>query len=170
MLKCSECETDINIKNKIYRCFDGTVCSYICQNNRYLKIKSKDKTGNNYNLWENSTYYLIDPKKTIKQMLKSPSFVPIYINNRSELKKTISNYILDNYNLDNFNDIKDYKIKDNSYNYYEKNYDLNNYVEQNLFLENMGNLSIFDRNLLDLSYNLLYVGANKLYNIINRII
>jgi hypothetical protein len=43
MLKCCECDRDIDIENKIYRCFDGTVCSNKCQVDRCLKIQSKDK-------------------------------------------------------------------------------------------------------------------------------
>ena len=43
MLKCCECDRDIYIENKIYRCFDGTVCTNICQINSYIKIQSKDK-------------------------------------------------------------------------------------------------------------------------------
>ena len=154
MLKCSECQRDIDIENKIYRCFDGTVCSNKCQIDRCLKIQTKDKKMINYNLWDNTTTYLIDPNETTKQIQNSPSFVPIYVKSRSDLKKTISNY-----NLYNFYE------KENSQDYYK-----NNVVEKNILLENLVNLSIFDISLVDCSYNLLYSGANKLYNIINKIL
>jgi hypothetical protein len=141
MLKCCQCDRDIDIENKFYRCFDGTVCSNKCQIDRCQKIQSKDKKMYNFSSWENTTAYLIDPNETTKEIQNSPSFVPIYVKSRSDLKKTISKY-----NLDNFNE------KENS-------------VEQNIFLEILGNLSIFDN-----SYNLLYSGASKLYNIINNMI
>ena len=159
MLKCCECDRDIDIENKIYRCFDGTVCSNKCQIDRCLKIQSKDKKMSNFSSWENTTAYLIDPNETIKEIQNSPSFVPIYVKSRSDLKKTISKY-----NLDNFNE------KENSYDYYRNNIDINNSVEQNIFLKNLGNLSIFDNSYVDCSYNLLYNGVSKLYNIINNMI
>ena len=159
MLKCCECDRDIDIENKIYRCFDGTVCSNKCQIDRCLKIQTNDKKMSNFSSWENTTAYLIDPNKTTKEIQNSPSFVPIYVKSRSDLKKTISKY-----NLDNFNE------KENSYDYYRNNIDINNSVEQNIFLENLGNLSIFDNSYVDCSYNLLYSGASKLYNIINNMI
>ncbi len=152
MLKCCECDRDIYIENKIYRCFDGTVCSNICQINRYLKIQSKDKKMINFSSWENTTAYLIDPNETIKEIQNSPSFVPIYVKSRSDLKKTISKY-----NLNNFNN--DYHTKYDNKNYNRENLDLNNNIKQNIFLENLGRLSIFDN-----SYNLLYNGVSKLYN------
>ena len=159
MLKCSECDRDIDIENKIYRCFDGTVCSNKCQTDRCLKIQTKDKKLNNFTCWDNTTAYLIDPNETTKEIQISPSFVPIYVKTRSDLKKTISKY-----NLDNFNE------KENSYDYYRNNIDINNAVEQNTFLENLGTLSIFDNSYVDCSYNVLYSGASKLYNIINNMI
>ena len=159
MLKCCECDRDIDIENKIYRCFDGTVCSNKCQIDRCLKIQTNDKKMSNFSSWENTTAYLIDPNKTTKEIQNSPSFVPIYVKSRSDLKKTISKY-----NLDNFNE------KENSYDYYRNNIDINNSVEQNIFLEKLGNLSIFDNSYVDCSYNLLYSGASKLYNIINNMI
>ena len=124
MLKCCECDRDIDIENKIYRCFDGTVCSNKCQIDRCLKIQTNDKKMSNFSSWENTTAYLIDPNKTTKEIQNSPSFVPIYVKSRSDLKKTISKY-----NLDNFNE------KENSYDYYRNNIDINNSVEQNIFLE-----------------------------------
>ena len=151
MLKCCECDRDIDIENKIYRCFDGTVCSNKCQIDRCLKIQSKDKKMSNFSSWENTTAYLIDPNETTKEIQKSPSFVPIYVKSRSDLKKTISKY-----NLDNFN---------NNKNYSRENLDLNNTMEQNL-----GSLSIFDNSYVDCSYNFLYNSVSKLYNIMNRII
>tara|TARA_Y100000389_G_scaffold91522_1_gene88108 strand:+ start:187 stop:651 length:465 start_codon:yes stop_codon:yes gene_type:complete len=154
MLKCCECDRDIDIENKIYRCFDGTVCSNKCQIDRCQKIQSKDKKISNFSSWENTTSYLIDPNETTKEIQNSPSFVPIYVKSRSDLKKTISKYNLDNYNE-----------KDISYDYYRNNIDLNNAMEQNILLENLGSLSIFDN-----SYNLLYNGVSKLYNIINNMI
>ena len=159
MLKCCQCDRDIDIENKIYRCFDGTVCSNKCQIDRCQKIQSKDKKMYNFSSWENTTAYLIDPNETTKEIQNSPSFVPIYVKSRSDLKKTISKY-----NLDNFNE------KENSYDYYKNNIDINNSVDQNIFLENLGNLSIFDNSYVDCSYNLLYSGASKLYNIINNMI
>jgi len=159
MLKCCQCDRDIDIENKIYRCFDGTVCSNKCQIDRCQKIQSKDKKMYNFCSWENTTAYLIDPNETTKEIQNSPSFVPIYVKSRSDLKKTISKY-----NLDNFNK------KENSYDYYRNNIDINNSVEQNIFLKNLGNLSIFDNSYVDCSYNLLYSGASKLYNIINNMI
>ena len=107
----------------------------------------------NFSSWENTTSYLIDPNETTKEIQNSPSFVPIYVKSRSDLKKTISKYKLDNLNE-----------KDNYYDY------SNNIMEQNIFLENLGNLSIFDNSYIDCSYNLLYNGASKLYNIINNMI
>ena len=152
MLKCCECDRDIDIENKIYRCFDGTVCSNKCQIDRCLKIQTKDKKLNNFSSWENTTTYLIDPNETTKEIQNSPSFVPIYVKSRSDLKKTISKY-----NLNNFNE------KASSYDY--------RYIlEQNMLLNNLGSLSIFDNSYLDCSYNLLYNGASKLYNIINKMI
>ena len=68
MLKCSECERDIDIENKIYRCFDGTVCSNKCQKDRSLKILLNDKKMNNFSCWENKTTYLIHPNETTKQI------------------------------------------------------------------------------------------------------
>ena len=62
MLKCCECGSDIYIKNKIYRCFDGTVCTNKCQMDRCIKILSKDRKMYNYNCWGNTTAYLIEPK------------------------------------------------------------------------------------------------------------
>ena len=159
MLKCCECDNDIDIESKIYRCFDGTVCSNKCQIDRCQKIESKDKKMSEFTSWENTTAYLIDPTETTKEIQNIPSFVPIYVKSRSDLKKTISKY-----NLDYFNE------KENSYDYYRNNIDINNSVEQNIFLENLGNLSIFDNSYVDCSYNLLYSGASKLYNIMNRII
>ena len=159
MLKCCECDNDIDIESKIYRCFDGTVCSNKCQIDRCQKIESKDKKMSEFTSWENTTAYLIDPTETTKEIQNIPSFVPIYVKSRSDLKKTISKY-----NLDNFNE------KENSYDYYRNNIDINNSVEQNIFLENLGNLSIFDNSYVDCSYNLLYSGASKLYNIINNMI
>ena len=159
MLKCCECDRDIDIENKIYRCFDGTVCSNKCQIDRCLKIQTKDKKLNNFSCWENTTAYLIDPNETSKEIQNCPSFVPIYVKSRSDLKKTISKY-----NLDNFNE------KENYNEYYKNNIDLNNMVEENILLENLGNFSIFDNSYLDCSYNVLYSGANKLYNIINNMI
>ena len=160
MLKCCECDRDIDIENKIYRCFDGTVCSNKCQIDRCQKIQSKDKKMSNFSSWENTTSYLIDPNETTKEIQNSPSFVPIYVNSRSDLKKTISKY-----NLDNFNN-----EKESFCNYSRENLDLNNSIEQNIFLENLGSLSIFDNSYVDCSYNLLYNGVSKLYNIMNRII
>jgi len=160
MLKCCECDRDIDIENKIYRCFDGTVCSNKCQIDRCLKIESKDKKMSNFSSWENTTAYLIDPNETTKEIQNSHSFVPIYVKSRSDLKKTISKY-----NLHNFNN-----EKDDVYNYSRVNIDFNNSLEQNMFLENLGSLSIFDNSYLDCSYNLLYNGVSKLYNIMNRII
>ena len=116
-----------------------------------------------FSSWENTTAYLIDPNETIKEIQNSPSFVPIYVKSRSDLKKTISKY-----NLDNFNN--DYHKKYDSKNYNRENLDLNNTIEQNIFLENLGSLSIFDNSYVDCSYNLLYNGVSKLYNIMNRII
>ena len=159
MLKCCECDNDIDIESKIYRCFDGTVCSNKCQIDRCQKIESKDKKMSEFTSWENTTAYLIDPTETTKEIQNIPSFVPIYVKSRSDLKKTISKY-----NLDYFNE------KENSYDYYRNNIDINNSVEQNIFLENLGNLSIFDNSYVDCSYNLLYSGASKLYNIINNMI
>jgi len=46
MLKCCECDRDIDIENKIYRCFDGTVCSNKCQIDRCVKIQSKKQLIN----------------------------------------------------------------------------------------------------------------------------
>ena len=163
MLKCCECDRDIDIENKIYRCFDGTVCSNKCQVDRCLKIQSKDKIMSNFSCWENTTAYLIDPIETTKEIQNSPSFVPIYVKSRSDLKKTISKYNL--YNLNNNND-----RKYNNKNYSRENLDLNNTMDQNIFLENLGSLSIFDNSFVDCSYNLLYNGVSKLYNIMNRII
>ena len=160
MLKCCECDRDIDIENKIYRCFDGTVCSNKCQIDRCQKIQSKDKKMSNFSSWENTTAYLIDPNETTKEIQNSPSFVPIYVNSRTDLKKTISKY-----NLDNFNNEKEC-----FYNYSRENLDFNNTIEQNIFLENLGSLSIFDNSYVDCSYNLLYNGVSKLYNIMNRII
>ena len=152
MLKCSECGRDIDIENKIYRCFDGTVCSKNCQIDRCLKIEKKDKKLINHTSWGNTTSYLIDPNKTTtKEIYKTPSFVPIYVKSRSDLKKTISKYDLNN------------TEKKNSYDY------SNNIVEQNILLNNLGNLSIFDNSYVDCSYNLLYNGANKLYNGANKL-
>ena len=94
MLKCCECEHDIDIENKIYRCFDGTVCSNKCQIDRFQKIISKDKKISNFSSWENTTSYLIDPNETTKEIHKTPSFVPIYVKSSSDLKKTISKYNL----------------------------------------------------------------------------
>ena len=158
MLKCSECERDIDIENKIYRCFDGTVCSNKCQKDRSLKILLNDKKMNNFSCWENKTTYLIDPNETTKQIQKTPSFVPIYVKSRSDLKKTVSKY-----NLHNFNE------KEKIYEY-EKNIDLNNVLDENIFLKKLGNISIFDSSYIDCSYTLLYSGARKLYNIINNMI
>ena len=138
MLKCSECDRDIDIENRIYRCFDGTVCSNKCQIDRCLKIQTNDKKMSNFSSWENTTAYLINPNETTKEIQNSPSFVPIYVKSRSDLKKTISKY-----NLDNFNE------KESSYDYYRNNIDINNSVEQNIFLENLGNLSIFDNSYVD---------------------
>ena len=152
MLKCCECDRDIDFENKIYRCFDGTVCSNKCQIDRCLKIQTKDKKLNNFSSWENTTAYLIDPNETIKEIQNSPSFVPIYVKSRSDLKKTISKY-----NLNNFNE------KATSYDYRD-------ILEQNILLNNLGSLSIFDNSYVDCSYNLLYNGASKLYNIINNMI
>ena len=162
MLKCCECDRDIDIENKIYRCFDGTVCSNKCQIDRCLKIQSEDKKMSNFSSWKNTTSYLIDPNETTKEIQNSPSFVPIYVKSRSDLKKTISKY-----NLDNFTN---YNEKGNIYNYSRENIDLNNAIEQSIFLENLGSLSIFDNSYIDSSYNLLYNGVNKLYNIMNKII
>ena len=162
MLKCSECVRDIDIKNKIYRCFDGTVCSNKCQIDRCLKIQTKDKKLNNFSSWENTTTYLIDPNETTKEIQNSPSFVPIYVKSRSDLKKTISKY-----NLDNFNN--NHRKYDNK-NYSRVSIDLNNSMEQNILLKNLDNLSIFNNCYVDFSYNLLYNEVSKLYNIINRII
>jgi len=152
MLKCCECDRDIDIENKIYRCFDGTVCSNNCQIDRCQKIQSKDKKMSNFSSWENTTSYLIDPNETTKEIQNSPSFVPIYVKSRSDLKKTISKY-----NLNNFNE------KASSYDYRD-------ILEQNILLNNLGSLSIFDNSYVDCSYNLLYNGASKLYNIINNMI
>ena len=163
MLKCCECDRDIDIENKIYRCFDGTVCSNKCQVNRCLKIQSKDKKMSNFSYWGNTTSYLIDPNETTKEIQNSPSFVPIYVKSRSDLKKTSSKYNL--YNLNNNND-----RKYNNKNYSRENLDLNNTMDQNIFLENLGSLSIFDNSFVDCSYNLLYNRVSKLYNIMNRII
>ena len=58
MLKCCQCDRDIDIENKIYRCFDGTVCSNKCQIDRCQKIQSKDKKMYNFCSWENTTAYL----------------------------------------------------------------------------------------------------------------
>ena len=152
MLKCCECGRDIDIENKIYRCFDGTVCSNKCQIDRCLKIQFKDKKMSNFSSWENTTAYLIDPNESIKEIQNSPSFVPIYVKSRSDLKKTISKY-----NLNNFNE------KATSYDYRD-------ILEQNILLNNLGSFSIFDNSYVDCSYNLLYNGASKLYNIINNMI
>ena len=160
MLKCCECDNDIDIESKIYRCFDGTVCSKKCQIDRCQKIESKDKKMSEFTSWENTTAYLIDPTETTKEIQNIPSFVPIYVKSRSDLKKTISKY-----NLHNFNN-----EKDDVYNYSRVNIDFNNSLEQNMFLENLGSLSIFDNIYVDCSYNLLYNGVSKLYNIMNRII
>ena len=165
MLKCCECDRDIDIENKIYRCFDGTVCSNKCQVDRCLKIQSKDKKMSNFSSWENTTTYLIDPIETTKEIQNSPSFVPIYVKSRSDLKKTISKYNL--YNLYNLNN-NDRKY--NNKNYSREKLDLNNTMYQNIFLEKLGSLSIFDNSFVDCSYNLLYNGVSKLYNIMNRII
>jgi len=162
MLKCCECDRDIDIENKIYRCFDGTVCSNNCQIDRSLKIESKDKKMSNFSSWENTSSYLIDPNKTSKEIQKSPSFVPIYVKSRSDLKKTISKY-----NLDHFTNCNE---KGNIYNYSRENIDFNNTIGQNIFLKNLECLSIFDNSYIDSSYNLLYNGVNKLYNIMNKII
>ena len=162
MLKCSQCDRDIDIENKIYRCFDGTVCSNKCQIDRCLKIQTNDKKMSNFSSWENTTAYLIDPNETTKEIQKSPSFVPIYVKSRSDLKKTISKY-----NLDNFNN--NHRKYDNK-KYSRESIDLNDTIKQNIFLENLGNLSIFDNSYVDFSYNLLYNGVSKLYNIMNRII
>lgn len=163
MLKCCECDCDIDIENKIYRCFDGTVCSNKCQVDRCLKIESKDKIMSNFSSWENTTAYLLDPIETTKEIQKSPSFVPIYVKSRSDLKKTISKYNLYNFNNDNH-------TKYNNKNYSRENLDLNNIMEQNIFLQNLGSLSIFDYSYADCSYNFLYNSVSKLYNIMNRII
>jgi len=162
MLRCCECDRDIDIENKIYRCFDGTVCSNKCQIDRCQKIKSKDKKMYNFSSWENTTAYLIDPNETTKEIQNSPSFVPIYVKSRSDLKKTISKY-----NLDNFNN--NHRKYDNK-NYSRVSIDLNNSMEQNILLKNLDNLSIFNNCYVDFSYNLLYNEVSKLYNIINRII
>lgn len=160
MLKCCECDNDIDIESKIYRCFDGTVCSNKCQIDRCEKILSKDKKMSNFSSWESRTTYLIDPTKTTTEMQRSPSFVPIYVKSRSDLKKTISKY-----NLDNISN-----TKYDNYNYTTWNIDLNNTMEQDIFLENLGSLSISENSYFDCSYNLLYNGVSKLYNIMNRII
>ena len=160
MLKCCECDNDIDIESKIYRCFDGTVCSNKCQIDRCQKIISKDKKMSNFSSWESRTTYLIDPTKTTTEMQRSPSFVPIYVKSRSDLKKTISKYNLDN----------DNHTKYDNKSYSRENLDLNNTIEQNIFLENLGSLSIFDNSYVDCSYNFLYNGVSKLYNIMNNMI
>ena len=163
MLKCSECERDIDIENKIYRCFDGTVCSNKCQMDRCLKIQTNDKKMSNFSCWGNTTAYLIDPNETTKEIQISPSFVPIYVKSRSDLKKTVSKYNLDNLDkLDKLNENKNHPNKNNII--------LNNIMEDNIFLEKLGNVSIFDNSFVDCSYNLFYIGANKIYNIINNMI
>lgn len=148
MLKCCECDRDIDIENKIYRCFDGTVCSNKCQVDRCLKIESKDKKMSDFSCWENTTAYLIDPIETTKEIQNSPSFVPIYVKSRSDLKKTFSKYNLYNFNNDNHT----------------------KYNNKNIFLQNLESLSIFDNSYVDCSYNFLYNSVSKLYNIMNRII
>lgn len=142
MLKCCECESDIDIKNTIYRCFDATVCSKKCQNERCLKIQKKDVKMNNFNLWDKTTSYLINPKETIKEMQKIPSFIPVYVKSSFDLKKTISKYNLDSVTNE----------KSNSHKYYKNNILLDN-------RENKCN-----------PLNSLYSEVNKLYNIINNMI
>jgi len=165
MLKCCECERDIDIENKIYRCFDGTVCSNKCQIDRFQKIISKDKKISNFSSWENTTSYLIDPNETTKEIHKTPSFVPIYVKSRSDLKKTISKYnlhYLNNINTNNNNNNNNTKNNNNVY--------FNNTLEQNIFLENLRRLNIFNNRYNDSSCNFLYNGVNKLYNIMNKMI
>jgi len=82
---------------------------------------------------------------------------------KNSIQKTINKY-----NLDNFNN--DYHTKYDNKNYNRENLDLNNNIEQNIFLENLGSLSIFDNSYVDCSCNFLYNGVSKLYNIMNRII
>jgi hypothetical protein len=142
MLKCCECESDIDIKNIIYRCFDATVCSKKCQIERCLKIQKKDVKMNNFNLWDKTTSYLINPKETIKEMQKIPSFIPVYVKSSSHLKKTISKYNLDSVTNE----------KSNSHEYYKNN----------ILLDNRENKCK--------PLNTLYSGVNKLYNIINNMI
>ena len=164
MLKCCECERDIDIENIIYRCFDGTVCSNKCQINRCKKIEFKDKIFSKYACWGNTTSYLIEPNETTSIIQKSPSFVPIYVKSRSDLKKTISKYNLDNFINDN------YPKDDINYYNYRNNILLNNDEGENIVLKNLGNLCIFDNSYIDCSYNFFYNGVSKIYNIMNNMI
>lgn len=143
MLKCCECDCDIDIKDIIYRCFDATVCSKKCQNNRYLKMQRKDVKMFNFDLWDKTTNYLINPKETSKEMQKIPSFIPIYVKSSSDLKKTISKYNL----------VSVTNEKGNSHEYYKNNIVLDNRENKCKPLN-----------------TLLYSGLNKLYNIINNMI
>lgn len=161
MLKCSHCDGDINIENNIYRCCDGTVCSKKCQLDRCIKIQSKDIMLSNFTSWEKTTSYLIDPKKTMKEMRKCATFVPIYVNSESDLKKTISKYILDNFTNDNHCNIT--SVISNNTKKYTHCYKNNKY--SNNFAKNTEKLNIVDN-----SYNLLHNGVSKLCNIINKII
>lgn len=162
MINCCECNMKINIENCVYRCFDGTVCSKNCQKERCFKIKLKDKNMCNFNIWGNTTSYLLDPIETTRELQRVPSFIPIYVKERSQIKKTASNYDINNINIKYNNNTNSYINENNS--------KINEYIMQNILVENFGNMGIFDSRLIDSSYNLLYNGVSKLYNIMNKII
>lgn len=158
MLYCCECNKKINTSTTIFRCFDATVCSKTCQLNRCFNIEKIDKKYSKFDKWYKKQTFLINPKFTSTEIKSLPSFLPLYVNSRSDLKKTASFYL----NKINDSEYEFKKEEDNDKNLQETIDNLKilstNYYDKSC--------SIIDTsyNIIDTSYNMVSNGFLKIYD------
>lgn len=165
MLYCCECNKKINTSNTIFRCFDSTVCSRTCQLNRCFNIEKIDKKYSKFDKWYKKQAFLINPDFTSTEIKSLPSFLPLYVKSKSDLKKTASFY------LNKINDSEDkLKNKEERENLpLEQNeIQLKNNIKLEETIDNLKLLSTnyYDNscNIIDTSYNIVSNGFVKIYD------